>query len=84
MYGLTKCLVEPELIIWEHTHLSREKEIWIIGGAKTYQRYAHLIDEWHVSRITNFNGKADTYFDENLLTANPETVIFNYEFTCKE
>lgn len=41
-------------------------EVWIIGGAKTYARYAHLIDRWHIGKI-DYSGDADTFFDFNLI-----------------
>lgn len=41
-------------------------EIWIIGGPKTYERYKHLIDRWHVAKI-DYDGDADTYFDVSMI-----------------
>lgn len=40
--------------------------IWIIGGAKTYERYQHLINRWHVSKI-EYSGEADTFFNFNVI-----------------
>lgn len=42
------------------------KPIWIIGGSKTYKRYSHLIDRWHISKI-KYDGAADAYFDYSCL-----------------
>lgn len=41
-------------------------EVWIIGGRKTYERYAHLIDRWHIGRVP-YTGKADTFFDPSIV-----------------
>jgi len=35
-------------------------EVFIIGGAKTYARWMHLVDRFYLGRI-NYNGPADTY-----------------------
>ncbi|AUR88688.1 dihydrofolate reductase [Vibrio phage 2.117.O._10N.261.45.E9] len=55
--------VSPEEVVGV---FNDRQEIYIIGGAKTYERYAHLIDVWIISRV-NFDGMADTYFDYSLL-----------------
>lgn len=39
---------------------------WVIGGAKTYEKYKDYINEWHVSYIDN-NSEGDTYFNKELL-----------------
>ena len=44
-----------------------DKPIWIIGGAKTYEKYKHLINRWYISKI-NYDGEADTYFDYSVIS----------------
>lgn len=34
---------------------------WVIGGAKTYEKYKHLISEWHISLIDD-NQDGDTIY----------------------
>ena len=52
---------------------------WCIGGAKTYDKYAHLFTELHISTIVNDYQAGDTMMPK-LLNLNPECRIFNYEF----
>ena len=52
---------------------------WCIGGAKTYDKYAHLFTELHISTIVNDYQVGDTLMPK-LLNLNPECKIFNYEF----
>jgi dihydrofolate reductase len=53
---------------------------WCIGGAKTYDKYAHLFTELHISTIVNDFQKGDTLMPK-LENLNPRCKIFNYEFT---
>jgi len=53
---------------------------WCIGGAKTYDKYAHLFTELHVSTIVNDYQVGDTMMPK-LLNLNPDCKIFNYQFT---
>jgi len=55
---------------------------WCIGGAKTYDKYAHLFTELHISTIVNDYQAGDTMMPK-LLNLNPECRIFNYEFTIQ-
>ena len=51
---------------------------WCIGGKKTYEKYAHMFTELHISHINN-NSVGDTMFPD-LKNLNPECKIFNYYF----
>ena len=51
---------------------------WCIGGKATYEKYAHLFTELHISHI-NDNTIGDTLFP-NFSKLNPECKIFNYNF----
>jgi dihydrofolate reductase len=53
---------------------------WCIGGRKTYEKYAHLFTELHVSTITDNYDKGDTLYP-TLANLNPNCKIFNYQFT---
>jgi dihydrofolate reductase len=53
---------------------------WCIGGAKTYDKYAHLFTELHISTIVNDFQKGDTLMPK-LESLNPRCKIFNYEFS---
>ena len=48
-------------------HLGCE-DIWIIGGAKTYARWAPYIERWHISKV-DYDGHADAWFDPAWLVA---------------
>lgn len=52
---------------------------WCIGGAKTYDKYAHLFTELHISTIVNDFQVGDTLMPK-LENLNPRCKIFNYEF----
>ena len=56
----------PEKVLELLTSLYTGKKIFIIGGMKTYERYAHLINRWHISRV-EYNGEADTYFNWEIM-----------------
>lgn len=51
---------------------------WCIGGKKTYEKYAHLFTELHISHIDD-NNVGDVMFPD-LKKLNPECKIFNYHF----
>ena len=51
---------------------------WCIGGKKTYEKYAHLFTELHISHIDD-NNIGDVMFPD-LKNLNPECKIFNYHF----
>ena len=53
---------------------------WCIGGQRTYNKYAHLFTELHISTIVNDFQVGDTLMPK-LLNLNPECKIFNYQFT---
>jgi dihydromethanopterin reductase len=56
----------PEKMIEYLSGIYPNKKIFIIGGMKTYERYAHLINRWHISRV-EYNGEADTYFNWEIM-----------------
>lgn len=51
----------PCEIIIKSSQLHSEQVI-IIGGAKTYQRWAPYITRWYIGRI-DYDGPADSWFD---------------------
>ena len=51
---------------------------WCIGGKKTYEKYAHMFTELHISHIDN-NDIGDITFPD-FKTLNPNCKIFNYHF----
>ena len=59
------------------THHYEEAE-WCIGGKKTYEKFAHLFTELHISHIHD-NQIGDVTFP-NLKNLNPDCKIFNYNF----
>ncbi len=52
-------------------------EVAIIGGGKTYDRYANIIDEWHLSHIRGFEGEADAFYS---IPNEYEKTIHHYVF----
>jgi len=46
--------------------LAKDVNYWIIGGAKTYAKWAPYIDQWYISKI-DYDGPADTYFNKDWL-----------------
>ena len=53
---------------------------WCIGGKKTYEKYAHMFTELHISHIDNNYIGDVTFPDLSKLNSNCE--IFNYMFKC--
>ena len=51
---------------------------WCIGGKKTYEKYAHLFTELHISRIDN-ESDGDTIYPD-LSALNPDCEVFEYNF----
>jgi dihydrofolate reductase len=51
---------------------------WCIGGKKTYEKYAHMFSELHISHINN-NEIGDIMFPD-LQNLNKECKVFNYYF----
>jgi dihydrofolate reductase len=43
------------------------KDVFIIGGAKTYEEFGGIIDEWIVTRVPVEVGDADTFISSNFL-----------------
>ena len=62
--------------------VDRKKEYieaeWCIGGRKTYEKYAHLFKELHISHI-NDNSFGDTSFP-SFKNLNPECRVYNHYF----
>lgn len=52
---------------------------WCIGGAKTYEKYAHLFTELHISTIVDNFDRGDVSMPK-LENLNKNCKIFNYEF----
>lgn len=42
-------------------------DVFVIGGANTYENFAELIDEWIVTEIPETIADADTFMPENFL-----------------
>lgn len=63
-----------------------DKEIFIIGGGKVYQRYMNLIDRFYITEIDN-EYECDTFFDLNYVQKNftrvKEIAIFNEPINYK-
>lgn len=51
---------------------------WCIGGKKTYEKYAHMFTELHISHIDD-NSIGDVTFPD-LTNLNPNCKVFNYHF----
>jgi dihydrofolate reductase len=54
---------------------------WCIGGKKTYEKYAHLFTELHISHIDDDNIGDVTFPD--LRNLNPDCKIFHYYFKAE-
>lgn len=50
---------EPYLVLAK----VKNKDLWVIGGARTYQQWAPFVDRFHISRI-DYDGPADTYLPD--------------------
>ena len=46
------------------------EHIYLIGGAKTFNKFASVVDGWYVSKI-NYDGPADSWFNPMWLVAEP-------------
>lgn len=57
---------------------NKDKEVWCIGGKKTYEKYAPYFTEIHISHIDD-NTIGDTSFPD-LSNLNPDCKVFNYHF----
>jgi dihydrofolate reductase len=54
------------------------KNVWCIGGAKTYEKYCHLFTELHISFIDD-QTIGDTAYPP-MVNLNPECEQFHYTF----
>lgn len=50
---------------------SAPQNVYLIGGAKTFDRFACVVDRWHVNKI-NYDGPADAWFNPMWLVAGLE------------
>jgi dihydrofolate reductase len=65
---------ELKMPLWAHG----SGEVWCIGGKKTYEKYAHMFTELHISHIDD-NTIGDTMFPD-LSKLNRDCVVYNYHF----
>ena len=65
---------ELKMPLWVHG----SGETWCIGGKKTYEKYAHMFTEIHISHIDD-NTIGDTMFPD-LSKLNGECAVYNYHF----
>ena len=63
---------------WEAFMHGNDRELWCIGGKKTYEKYAPYFTEIHISHIDD-NTIGDTSFPD-LSNLNPDCKVFNYHF----
>lgn len=47
------------------------EHVYLIGGAKTFNKFASVVDRWYVSKI-NYDGPADSWFNPMWLVAGAE------------
>lgn len=47
------------------------QHVYLIGGAKTFDKFASVVDRWYVSKI-NYDGPADSWFNPMWLVAGAE------------
>lgn len=52
--------VTPDVIA--NSYIAEGRGLIVIGGAKTYQRWAPYITRWHIGRI-DYDGPCDAVFD---------------------
>lgn len=71
-------LKNRKVIIDDRSALVTTDIDWCIGGKNTYEKYAHLFTELHISHINN-NTTGDVMMP-NFAILNPQCVIFNYYF----
>ena len=56
------------------------KDVWCLGGAKTYEKYCHLFNELHISFIED-QTIGDTPYPA-MVNLNPDCKQFHYRFEC--
>ena len=71
-------IVAPRRSIFRHCEIID----WCIGGAATYEKYAHLFTELHISTKVDDLTEGDVLMPK-LENLNPKCEIFNYQFTKK-
>lgn len=54
-----------EFLDWYKDFLGKDT-LWIIGGASIYEKFADVIDEWHITTIDDIYPEADTFFQIDL------------------
>jgi dihydrofolate reductase len=72
-------LKNREVILDERNKFITNGIDWCIGGKKTYEKYAHLFTELHISHIDN-NSIGDIMFPD-LKSLKSDCKIFNYYFS---
>lgn len=79
-YNTNLCLppLKNREIIVDQRYIYYKDADWCIGGKKTYEKYAPLFTELHISHI-NDNTIGDTMMPD-FRSLNPECKIFNYYF----
>ena len=59
---------------WDAQHLreyvrhTATENIYLIGGAKTFNKFACVVDRWYVNKI-NYDGPADSWFNPMWIVA---------------
>lgn len=71
-------LKDRTIVLDERATLEVNDIDWCIGGKSTYEKYAHVFTELHVSHINN-NTIGDTLFPD-FKKLNPNCKIYNYYF----
>lgn len=72
-------LKNRKVLIDDRSGLNTTDDIdWCIGGKKTYEKYAHLFTELHISHVNN-NTTGDVMMP-NFANLNPQCKIFKYYF----
>ena len=72
-------MLKDRVVVLDDRTFYDNKDIdWCIGGKRTYEKYASLFTELHISHIDD-NSVGDTMFPD-FKDLNPECKIFNYYF----
>ena len=73
-------LNDREVVVDDRGYLTSDVGVidWCIGGKKTYEKYAHMFAELHISHIDD-NSIGNVTFPD-LSNLNPNCEVFNYHF----
>jgi len=55
-------------ILRDYVRHTATENIFLIGGAKTFDKFACVVDRWYVNKI-NYDGPADSWFNPMWLVA---------------